>query len=456
MMVLRMLHRSAPFLFATLFVTVILAAVFGLFRVSDTAAQGSTGTSVVGWGHSSFAGWIKFDPQCEGGSGDCGGVFLESDGALTGYAWFNPQYNEGGNVTDNIGYIKMDPPADNAAYPGVGYPTGPGTVPTPSQLTGVNLEGWARACTVFERGCSGPMNQADLKPDEERGGWDGWVSLRGQATNGTSYGVRQDGIYLRGFAWGGHVLGWIKFDPRCDIPPYTGVEDTDCNAGVTVQGFNYSMTVNAPGTFIVGQPSPVVEVRVSHGSGSEQIVSLSVDGLPGGATATFLPGSNCSPGDYTGATKTCVRQITIAGLSEGTHTMTVVGRSTNPIAIPDKTEDFTIDVSQPAISPQVDLKANGSDGPLIVAPAQNVEIRWVPDLNGATGGLCRLYDETDSDRVIDPSIDASVEGTFTTPGIITTKTYRIECSYNGTTPGQRTTSVDSVTVNARRRTFEEI
>lgn len=81
------------------------------------------------------------------------------------------------------------------------------------------------------------------------GGWDGWVNLRGTAADGRGYGVcfgntdpgtdeaageRCDGRidldttnYFSGWAWGGDIVGWIKFLGTGDIllaPVFTRVE----------------------------------------------------------------------------------------------------------------------------------------------------------------------------------------------------------------------------------------
>ncbi len=89
-----------------------------------------------------------------------------------------------------------------------------------AEITGGRLKGWARACTVFVSGCSGAE-----KPDSQLGGWDGWISLSGTATDGSTYGpvVNQskNGL-LEGFAWGSSVVGWIGFDVLATLPPSGG------------------------------------------------------------------------------------------------------------------------------------------------------------------------------------------------------------------------------------------
>lgn len=84
-----------------------------------------------------------------------------------------------------------------------------------------NVTGWARACSVFESGCSGT-----LKSDNERGGWDGWIKMyddpaspqraRLERKTESISGVSQTRTYLKGFAWGALNLGWIRFDAASD------------------------------------------------------------------------------------------------------------------------------------------------------------------------------------------------------------------------------------------------
>jgi len=72
------------------------------------------------------------------------------------------------------------------------------------------MSGWARACNVFQSGCSGT-----LKPNGERGGWDGWIKFRKDpADSGADYGVYVDANTgeFHGWAWGGDVVGWISFN----------------------------------------------------------------------------------------------------------------------------------------------------------------------------------------------------------------------------------------------------
>jgi len=160
-------------------------------------------------------GWLSFN--CTSG-GNCGtsnyGVNIDSAGNILGYAW------AGNSIDSNIngfGWIKFGGLS--------GFPSGPGTISLNAKLAGNNITGWARACAVFQSGCSGDyyhgtgaVNNNLLPPtppattpvaNSYLGGWDGWISL-----SGTGYGVtvnQSTGVFS-GYAWGGsNVLGWIDF-----------------------------------------------------------------------------------------------------------------------------------------------------------------------------------------------------------------------------------------------------
>jgi len=137
-------------------------------------------------------GWISFN--CLDG-GVCATsnykvIYDDTTGNISGYAW-----------SSNIGWIKFDPGGSYPGAPSYDSRINPGNG---------NVTGWARACAVFQSGCSGA-----LRPNYETGGWDGWIKLSGTASDGSPYGLRFDntsGMFLpNNFAWGSDVIGWINF-----------------------------------------------------------------------------------------------------------------------------------------------------------------------------------------------------------------------------------------------------
>ena len=159
------------------------------------------------------SGWISFNCYNEyyGGSREnrCGssnyGVHISDDGTFSGYAWSGGGEDHVGNEAPVLGWIHFAPVGP--------YPEDPQH--SVQVDTDGYVSGWARACAVFESGCSGAL-------DNNRGGWTGWIKLRGTAQDGSPYGVwidsNEDPAEFRGWAWGGGgqstesvVIGWIDF-----------------------------------------------------------------------------------------------------------------------------------------------------------------------------------------------------------------------------------------------------
>lgn len=120
-------------------------------------------------------GWISFNSKTEGSSQDYKVTVDSVTGDFNGYAW-----------SPNIGWITFSSIAMQKCSSNSGDTCPPG----PPPVANVNLSasgqipvtGWARACAVFVSGCSGA-----LRPDSQRGGWDGWIRL-----GGAGYGWKVD------------------------------------------------------------------------------------------------------------------------------------------------------------------------------------------------------------------------------------------------------------------------
>jgi len=190
---------------------------FGFFLNINTA--NAVTPNISGWAWSSNIGWISFNSSncnvtprpvgCPTGVIPNYGVNIGTDGRMTGYAW-----------SSNIGWIDFNP-------------TGPfPTLPDHSarvELIGVNrgqVSGWVRSCAVFTdlNTCSGALNP-------NRGGWDGWIKMRGMTTEPVprEYGVSIDPATGRfsGWAWSNMVVGWISFTSRnCDADGVGGSDGT--------------------------------------------------------------------------------------------------------------------------------------------------------------------------------------------------------------------------------------
>ncbi len=189
-------------------------------RESMTSSLSGNETGLVGyWKFNEGSGGTAFDSSPSNNNGSIQGaswvtypdfgVNIGLDGNITGYAW-----------SSNIGWISFNP-----AGP---YPQAPnysGTVDIYGDLSGCGergwICGWARACSVFQSGCSGLMI-----PASERGGWDGWIFLGPHGSPADGVRLNDVGTHfdLRGYAWADEPIGWINFscidDGNCSQNPF--------------------------------------------------------------------------------------------------------------------------------------------------------------------------------------------------------------------------------------------
>jgi hypothetical protein len=196
-------------------------------------------------------GWISFNSTNETGPTSAYGVNVDTSnkatggtGDFSGYA-----YMGNGAGAGDTGWIWFAPTG--------GYPAAPFHGAQIDWSTG-KVTGWARAC-------SGTVNN-DCVSAPRTDGWDGWISLSGTASNGSTYGVSVSNGNFAGFAWGSDVLGWIWF-------------------GVTVNGAFFGTQLGGGGSC---SPSAVP----SSSWGTCQVLNAPTTcTAPGGNTMTGLPGT---------------------------------------------------------------------------------------------------------------------------------------------------------------------
>jgi len=183
-------------------VLIILSVVFVFAFLPFKEAKAAITDNMSGWAWSENIGWISFNctnqASCSATNNYGVNADLVATGLLSGYAW-----------SENIGWITF-----NSSELG-GCPSGT----CEAKFASNEFSGWARACSVFQSGCSGATST-------NTGGWDGWIHLKG-----SNYGVVLDASYeLKGYASGGWgdsgVIGWISFNCSnggsavCAVSPY--------------------------------------------------------------------------------------------------------------------------------------------------------------------------------------------------------------------------------------------
>ncbi len=192
-----MYRKIASIVFLCSFVFVVGSFFFG--RSSHTAEAEEITFSGYGW--SGLTGWMQLQGPSYGLKATPSGTERIN---LSGYAW-----------TSTVGWISFEQTSvsDCASQIVVGsrQPNVSGCSPY-IDYTGVGpyqVRGYARACAVFKTGCSG-----DLKENEERGGWDGYISLN--SGNGSwGWQLSADKTKISGYAWGSEVIGWLDVDGTC-------------------------------------------------------------------------------------------------------------------------------------------------------------------------------------------------------------------------------------------------
>ena len=218
------MKKKSLFLILT---TLFFIAVFGLLPLKGVRAGASD--NVSGWAWSENIGWISFNctnvPKvCNGGAtttgsvcsgaADCPGAACvdtcslsnygvkvsTSTGLFSGYAW-----------SENIGWISFAPAGAYPASPDYQACLDlPGSGQTCDGVGDYKISGWARACSVFQSGCSGA-----LAASTALGGWDGWIKL-----SGATYGISLNSVAgeVEKWSWGGDdnnneaVIGWVSFN----------------------------------------------------------------------------------------------------------------------------------------------------------------------------------------------------------------------------------------------------
>jgi hypothetical protein len=349
---------------------------------------GSTDDTLVGAGGNAATGlgWISTtsdNQPCGGANPDCYGLTFplnNADGPVTGYAW-----------SSNVGWIDFQPSAP--------YPSCAGCPASGVVRSGNALSGWARIVSILDA-----KNWLGSGTDNS-GGWDGWVKM-----SGPSYGITiapdtlSNGYShrLEGYAWSDE-FGWIYF----------GTDNTTNPPFPTVNFGSVTLSV-------------VLTANPTSGNVPLNNVDLSAD-VGGSATGDITYEFDCtSDGIFDHAATNQIDPYLWQNGCDyplaGTYTASVQATREGVQA----TDTETISVGGVA---SVDIKANGSDGPISVPPGSTANISWT-SLNTSA---CQIRENG--------SPFANGRNGSQTTGALSLPTYTYTATCN---PGGAT---DSVTVN---------
>ncbi len=308
--------RSIKSLFIALAST---ALAFALLSISPTQAHASTSDTIYGYAWSPNIGWISMN-NCTS-AGACTpvtyGVTMPTTGSirnLSGYGW-----------SSNVGWVSFNSKnPDGTAGATSGCPTFPDNPNCQAQVNwdSGEVSGWARACSVFASGCSGPLKNDGVGNDIYRGTWDGFISLADtnqgdRAVFGVSVDVAS-GTPARfaGFAWGADVVGWVDFSGVTYDPHIYECSDTVDNldsedqlADAADRGCHWDFDVNNPDSYEPMDPNESDSICPEHTYPDDPVQPKNCyycPNLPGGPY-TSLPagyhydtdGISCITGDPT-------------------------------------------------------------------------------------------------------------------------------------------------------------
>lgn len=239
----------------------ILASCFLLFVSIQTAHAQTVTLSGHAWSDihqdpTPGAGWIQFKGQAQNGA-NYGVVVNTANGNMTGQAW-----------SENYGWLSFD--VDPLGT--LGCPAAPCQANV-NLSTGV-VTGWAR----FTAG-----------PPGTSGVWNGWVELKGTATDGAAFGVTYNSATreFSGEAWGENDIGWVRFKGTAtNGNPYVVKADADIIPQTATINVTVSPASPASGTWSIA-PGGIT----GTGAGTRTVTPAS-----GGTSYTITPGT--APAGY--------------------------------------------------------------------------------------------------------------------------------------------------------------
>lgn len=368
---------------------------FSIYGVATTAhAQIPSGLELNGYAWSSNIGWISLN--CRTGGVDGGDICGDSDykvtvapnRSLAGYAW-----------SPNIGWIRFSNLGSMDGHSG--FPSGSGTVNASARLSDpdyqdTTLEGWIRVCggtaSISDYCNNGVLN-------ENSGGWDGWISLKG-----TNYEVDTANFGSPQYVWGGEVVGWVDMSSYVDWYSSTSITGTGCTITTIGEGscegslsWSFPTDISNPTVVRTSPASPAISLTGQNATGQSVTLLLGGNtfGARSGTSGTNLAthtisavcgsglmsdGSVCQPTDITidelVANPSIVRRGRTAEISWRLSTVPVDGQCT--ITGPDidqavTTQNGSITTNPLTATARVTLTCGGNsrDVTITVVPAFN-------------------------------------------------------------------------------------
>lgn len=181
------------------------ALVYGPQVLNTDKVDAAGDSTLSGYAWSSNIGWISFEAEHNSN------VIINESGNFDGYAW-----------SSNIGWIDF------------------GGLEIVTEENENLVTGAARACSVFDSGCSGDLKGGGVF-SSELGGWDGQIFMSGFGTGTGRWEneVTLVGENFAGFAWGDLVVGWVDMSSVSCTGPCGDTEpplEGDVDIQITING----------------------------------------------------------------------------------------------------------------------------------------------------------------------------------------------------------------------------
>ena len=199
-----------------------------------TAALGGSGGQVT-----PTTGWVSFSNGTSGSLGGKGGYTF-----CTGNGFSYPGYGGDGAAAPNGGTGGIGGKYDSTPYGPTArcvntqtyHQTQQGISGTAGGLPGAGGGGGEGYVGTGAQGGKGRVvitYNAPALPTyiDNTGGWDGWISFSGTATDNSPYAITLNNTTrgYEGFSWGATVIGWLTFNPFGLVP--TGGCTSNCGGG---------------------------------------------------------------------------------------------------------------------------------------------------------------------------------------------------------------------------------